>query len=377
MRHELINVTSLEQCTQAIQATIDNTFTPTLAFVFASIQYDLEALNRLLGQYDFITIGASTDGEIFADESLGVHTVEQTITIMLLDVNPHAIALKSFAPTNTDFFELGQQTSAWALERFDAPALLIVTAGLLFDCESYVQGVQTSISSLFGASAADDRTLTGTYVFSGTELLSAGTLVLAIDTHCIDVTSSLGFGWSGIGPQRLLTKSFYNVVYTIDDQPALNFYKNYLNLSQEDMPHRGGDYPLEIELPSGQIYYRAPLGMNEEDGSLIFAGHVEQNAKVRISAPIGRNLIDQVGEQIQDTQERRADFTLIFPCTSHKKLLGSFSNLEIEKVYRATHHAPMIGFYTYGEITSSSLQERALHNQSIVTLQLTEKSPCP
>ncbi len=56
------------------------------------------------------------------------------------------------------------------------------------------------------------------------------------------------------------------------------------------MPHIGVEYPLEVTLPSGNVVYRAVLGINE-DGSLIFAGHVPEKTKVKISAPAGIPLL--------------------------------------------------------------------------------------
>ena len=377
MQHKIISTISIKSCIEEINNAIQHDFIPTLAFIFTSVNYDLEALNHQLSQYDFLIVGATTEGEIYADELHGVHTKEDTITCMLLNINSKFICLKTFTPQNNKYFDLGMDTSKWALSNFTNPVLITITAGLTFDNESYLQGIQKYVSHIFGAVAADSRKLENTYVFSGKKLISSGSIVLAIDQEHIEIINSLGFGWSGIGSQRVITKSHNNIVYTIDDKPALEFYKNYLHLTHADMPHRGGDYPLEIELSSGQIFYRAPLVMNDKDGSLMFAGHVEENSKVRISAPIGINLVNHIVKNIElslkPNQLFTSDFTLVFPCASHKKILGSYNDLEIHEVYKAIQKRPLIGFYAYGEISSLSHQDIALNNQSFITLQIKEK----
>ncbi len=51
-------------------------------------------------------------------------------------------------------------------------------------------------------------------------------------------------------------------------------------------------------MKNGLVVYRAVLGVDEKEKSLIFAGHVEEKAKVRISAPQGEKIIRYVDESI-------------------------------------------------------------------------------
>ncbi len=43
-------------------------------------------------------------------------------------------------------------------------------------------------------------------------------------------------------------------------------------------------------MKNGLVVYRAVLGVDEKEKSLIFAGHVEEKSKVRISAPQGEKI---------------------------------------------------------------------------------------
>ncbi|CAA6827099.1 MAG: Unknown protein [uncultured Sulfurovum sp.] len=375
MKHRLINAKSVDTLIEEIDKSIKKSFTPTIAFIYLSVKYDIPYLVNILDKYDFVIVGSTTHGEIYADDSLGVNIEAQTITCMLLDLDKTSFHLKLKEKAESTHYEFGVKMAKWSRKKVDSPTVLTLTAGLAFNNESYIQGLQTGVRHLFGAAAGDDNLFQGTHVFSGKKLISHGALVLVIDNEKVDIVSTRSFGWSGIGTQRIVTKSTQNIVYTIDDKPAVEFYKDYLNISSSDMPGMGVDYPMEVVLKNGQTVYRAALHIND-DGSLLFAGHVEEHAKVRISAPMGGGIIDYVGQSIDDSLGKvegfEADFTLIFPCASHKNLLGSYAIKEIEAVYTKTKKAPLIGFYAYGEIASSKLSN-AFHNETFVTVQLREK----
>jgi len=375
MRHHLINVKSIDSLIDKIDHNIKNNFKPTLVFIFISVKYDLEYLVKKLKKYEFIVVGSTTVGEIYADNTHGVEIQERTITCMLTDLDKSAFKMKLKKIEGDSFFEFGEEVSLWVKNCFNNAGLLTITSGLFFNNESYLNGVQENIKSFFGAVAGDDRMFKETFVFSNKKIVSNGVLALAIDQDKIDIIIARAFGWSGIGTQRIVTKSYENMVYTIDDKPAIEFYQDYLNITIEDMPDMGMDYPLEVVLKNGQVVYRAVIMIND-DGSLFFAGHVPEGAKVRFSAPIGELVIDEVRKSIYshqgDKEKYKTDLTLIFPCTSHKALLGSFAINEIEAVHATTDKSPLIGFYAYGEIASSS-GNNAFHNETFITVQLSEK----
>jgi len=376
MRHNIINTNSIDALIKSIDSNIQNNFTPTLAFIYVSVHYSIPLLVKKLKKYSFFIVGASTVGEIYADAKK-IEVKNRTITCMLVELDQSAFALKiKDVNKYNNYYKLGTKLAKWSQKQFTNSALLTITSGLHFDNDTYLKGLQTKVEYLFGAASGDDNMFENTYAFSGKKVTLSGALVLAIDRDKIDIVSSRGFGWSGIGTQRVVTKSTKNIVYMIDDKPAVNFYQEYLNITQKDMPSMGVDYPLEVQLANGQIVYRAAIYINQNDGSLVFAGHVEENSKVRISAPIGEQIIDHVEESIikslSEKENFKADLTLVFPCAAHKNLLGSYGKKEIEAVYNATKNAPLIGFYAYGEIASSK-QCNAFHNETFVTVQLREK----
>ncbi len=61
-------------------------------------------------------------------------------------------------------------------------------------------------------------------------------------------------------------------------------------------------------MKSGLVVYRAIMGVDEEKRALIFAGHVEEKSKVRISAPRGDKIINYVGDSLKTIMDSNRHF---------------------------------------------------------------------
>ena len=82
MKHYLINVESVDRLIDKIEHSIENSFKPTLVFIFISVEYDIEHLLKKLEKYKFIVVGSTTVGEIYADSKEGVVTTDKSIVCM-------------------------------------------------------------------------------------------------------------------------------------------------------------------------------------------------------------------------------------------------------------------------------------------------------
>ena len=376
MKSTLINAYSIEDLIEEIDEKIKGGFKPSLSFVYTSVSYDIRKLIAELNKYPFLIFGATTVGEVFANEELGVNEKEETIVCMLLEINPKSIALKLLPIEGDAYFDVGAQVGKWAKKQFSDVSVITATAGLIFDNDAYTQGILSAdITYAFGGAAGDDLILKDTFVFTRENFTNHGVVVLALDNSKIEVVGSRAFGWVGIGKEKIVTKANKNIVYEIDNRPAIEFYQHYLHVKSIDMPQTGIEYPLEVKMRNGQVVYRAVLDIDEENGSLIFAGHVAEKSKVRISAPEGKTIIDHVGRSIKKAMDDRDGFqpevALVFPCCSRKQVLGALTSKEIEIAYE-TAKCPLVGFFAYGEIGAFP-GGYGFHNETFVTALLREK----
>jgi hypothetical protein len=377
MKTLTLYASSIKKIINKIDRALGEGFVPSVAFIYASSTFNIPKLADKLGRYNFSIMGSTTDGEIYANSKDGVHEVDGSIVCMLIAVDDGSIETTFITlDKNQDAYAVGEHIGMWAKSNFTNSAIITLTSGLSFDNDAYTQGILSrEIEYVFGGSAGDGLALKETFVFSNNLYSNQGVVALVLDKTKIDILGSRAFGWSGIGKKRIVTKASKNIVYEIDGQPAIDFYKGYLNITAHDMPQVGIEYPLEVRLRNGEIVYRAVLDINENNGSLVFAGHVEEKAWVRISAPKGRSIIAEVEKSVSkalnDNPTFEPEMALVFPCCSRKQVLGHLTYLEIDAVYQLSN-VPIIGFFAYGEIAAFP-GGYSFHNETFVTLFLAER----
>ena len=368
---------SIKKLIKQIDKHLEDGFTPAVSLVYLSPTFNIEKMSQKFSKYDFLVMGGTTAGEVYSNATDGVHELEKSIVCMLIEIDASALDMTIVeVADDKDSYVVGEHIGLWAKSSFSDCAIITLTAGLSFDNDSYTQGiVSKGIEYVFGGAMGDDMALKETFVFSNSFVSNHAVVALALDKSKIDVLGSRAFGWDGIGKERIVTKSKKNVVYEIDGIAATSFYKRYLDVSGADMPRVGLAYPLEVLRRNGQVVYRAILDINEEEGSLIFAGHVEEMSRVRISIPKGKSIISEVEASTKKVLDENPDFTpelaLVFPCCSRKQVLGHLAYLEVEAIVKNAD-IPLAGFFAYGEIGAFP-GGYGFHNETFVTAFLQEK----
>lgn len=354
-------------------------FKPTLAIVFLSIKQDWEAVGKLLSKKDIVVFGATTSGE-FIDGDIE----EGSIVIMLLDINPEyfkSVFLETGAETT---FENAKQIGLIGKETFKNPAFLIVSGWLTEEGENIVEGITEGSGkdvTIFGGMAGDDLSLSGPMVFTKDKSSDKGLLALIIDEDKMEVNGIATCGWKPIGTTKTITKSKGNIVYTIDDKPALDMIIKYLGVDydfdsgKEIVTQIGAYYPLQLERENVAPVMRTAMLANREDRSLICAGNVPQGAKVKFSLPPDFDAIETVIEEcneLKDEHQQEADALIMFSCISSHLSFGILMSEEISQVQNVWN-APMVGFFTYGEFGKSKTGKHEFHNNTCCLVALKEK----
>jgi hypothetical protein len=207
-------------------------------------------------------------------------------------------------------------------------------------------------------------------------------IALIIDEDNIDVRGIATCGWEAIGTPKTVTKSDGNIVYTIDDKPALDMLMKYLGVEVKkgDKPGitaflNSWYYPLQIERDNGDSVIRATRFANSENRSLICTGSVPQGSKIKFSLPPDFDAIETVVSEcssIKDSAQQRADALIMFSCVSRHLSFGALMKEEIDQV-KNVWDAPMAGFFTYGEYGKSKIGNNEFHNNACCVVALKEK----
>lgn len=350
---------------------------PNAGILFAAIDFDHQwVLNQIVKAFpDIELIGGTTDGEIssvlgFEQDSLTLMVIlSDQVTIragMGRDLSKNAIAAAESAV---------QQAQAGHAENLafclSLPESLTIGGVTILD--SLKQALRNPVP-IFGGLTADQWRSKQTYQFFGTEVASDAVAILLFSGPIL-FSHGIASGWKPIGKPGRVTQAEGNIVYEIDDQPALAFYQRYLG----NLPP-ASEYPLALFEPESELQFmRAPSGIYDpEVGSIQFFGDVPVHSVVQITETTHDDIISASKQSTLQALENYPGKTpaaaLFFSCASRRQILGRRTREEYQQVQGCLGHLlPSCGFYTNGEI--SPLQQNGspyLHNETFITLLLGE-----
>jgi hypothetical protein len=378
MKAKTISGKSTVEIQSALEQCLSDGYSPTLAIVFMSFAQDIEGVCELLHGHDIQVFGSTSSGEFISSE-----IIEKGIVIMLLDIPPDRFRIY-FYETEGNTYEKAKHLGAQGKALFGSPAFILASGWLHIDGEQIIKGVEDGFGGevpIFGGMAGDDQTLTGPKVFTHGEVSTTGLVALVLDHDKIEVNGIATCGWKPVGIAKTITKSEGNIVYTIDERPALDTVIKYLGLTIGDQPitntvfNLGAYYPLQLERADAPSVMRTAMLGNTEDRSLICAGTVPQGSKVRFSLPPDFDVIDTVVnecEALKDETYDEADAVIMFSCVSRYLSFGVMTEEEIRRVLEVWN-APFIGFFTYGEFGKSKRGKHEFHNNTCCVVTLKEK----
>jgi len=357
------------------QVTSDG-FSPTLAIVFCSITQNRKEIASFFDENNVEVFGSTTAGEIIDSE-----VMEKSSVIMLLDIKKEHY--KIFHEASEDTFKISNNLALFAKSSFSNPSVVVVSSGLTIDAEQIINGFHAIDKDipLYGGLASDDLTMKGSFVFSNNYESSTGLIALVFDNNKINVQGLATSGWDNIGIEKTITKSDGNVVYTIDDEPAVDVFVKYFQFTEsvdntaEIIAQNFAQYPLQLTKKNGNTVLRAPLMVNIESRALIFAGGIPEGSKVKFSVQPGFDLIEKTTDRVSVLKESipEADALIMFSCKARHMALGPMTGEEAGMI-RNLWNKPLIGFFTYGEIGTAKDSTCDFHNETCSMVILKEIS---
>ena len=174
--------------------------------------------------------------------------------------------------------------------------------------------------------------------------------------------------WGKVGT---VTNSKGPVVYEIDDQPAVEFYKRYLG--KHVAPR--GENPLAVFEENHENYYlRAPMGYKMDEGSITFSADVPEGSIIQVTSAQRNDIIDastsSIKQALNSYPGENPVVAVLISCAARKHLLGTKTELELLQFRQHVEaEFPICGFYSYGEISPfQSNTPTHYHNETLVTL---------
>lgn len=233
-------------------------------------------------------------------------------------------------------------------------------------------------TSISGGLAGDETRFEKTLVGLNENPQPGKTVGIGFYSKSLQIGYGTKGGWEGYGPEREVTASEHNVLYTIDDRAALDLYKEYLGKYVADLPETALLFPLSIRISdSDEPVVRTILSIDEVNKSLTFAGDIPKGALVRFMKANLDRLIDasaKAASKSVELFEAAPELAILVSCVGRRVVLGQRIDEEVEATRDIFGNKTIItGFYSYGEICpKSSHSPCELHNQSMTITTFSE-----
>ena len=223
-----------------------------------------------------------------------------------------------------------------------------------------------------------------TEALAGADAPPASGVVAAVGFYGPNIRLSSGHacGWDAFGPRRRVTRTSGNLLFELDDKPAIELYERYIGDDVGGGTGSGVVFPLLISPPDRPEHavVRAILGMDKTSGAMTFAGDMPEGWMARLM----RGNLDRLALGAADAARQASDLlpenalgdrlALIVSCTGRFLLMGQRAVDEI--AFARDELGPdvrCLGFYSYGEIAPADRSDGAeLHNQTMTIVALAE-----
>lgn len=321
-------------------------------------------------------IGCTTAGEILDvqvyDESLCLTAIEFSSS----EVEVHTVDINN-DPENAPK-ELANHFQKEGLKSF-----FVLSDGQMIngtDLTNTLQDIMPEGTVITGGLAGDGTNFSETILWHNSDYGSGKIIGCGFYGEHLRVSHGSMGGWDPFGPKRRITKSQDNILYSLDDKPALDLYKTYLGEHAKDLPASALLFPLLITGNQDKPeVIRTILNINKDDHSMIFAGDIPEGCYAQLMKANFDRLID--GAEIaaknaidSNLTEVQNGLVIMISCVGRRLLLKQRTEEELEAVKEVFGESNRYtGFYSYGEISPLIKGGKCgLHNQTMTITSLFE-----
>lgn len=356
-------------------------FEPSLVLIFGGrdILSKSTIVQKIRAVYPTSVIcGCSTSGEIS-----GTNVNDLSITITAVKFGKTKI---SYQEVNINDYKNGVEAGKILAGKLDPDGLkhvFVLSEGLHVNGTELVTGLRSNLPAgvnVTGGLAGDGADFSKTLIISNSGELKSD-IITAIGFYGEKLNVGYGSfgGWDSFGIERSVTKSEGNVLFEIDNTPALEIYKSFLGEQAKDLPASGLLFPLSMRLETESApVVRTILAVDEAKQSLTFAGDIPEGSYIKLMKANIDRLISGAEEaakvSLNPLTENRPKLVILISCVGRKLVLKQLVEEEVEAVKEVVgEQAVLTGFYSYGEIAPFLQGAKCeLHNQTMTITTFSE-----
>lgn len=365
---------------------LDSERTLVLAFAAPACSGETTALAALSAAYPrAVVVGCSTAGEI---DQTRIRDGSITVAVVRFD---HTRVRQAYARLEAAEGSLAAGTAiAKELEAPDLRGVLVLSKGTDVNGSELVRGINATLPEhvvVTGGLAGDGDRFGSTWVLANGAPQENAVVAVGLYGEHVRIGHGSKGGWDTFGPERVVTKSKGNVLYTLDDRPALALYKEYLGERAAGLPGSALLFPLALrptpEDPNSVV--RTVLGVDEATQSMVFAGDIPTGSYAKLMRANFDRLIlgaqaagtaalgEEAATEAAATVAAGPVLSIAISCVGRRLVLGERTEEETEAALEMLPPGTLqVGFYSYGEISPHAAGRCDLHNQTMTLTVLSE-----
>jgi hypothetical protein len=319
-------------------------------------------------------VGCSTVASINDD-----FIVEHSLVISTLSFE-HGMVNTIGCDQISDFLE---QFPFWLKKLDSLRAIILLTTDASRHNGSWMQEVadQLPVDVLLAGAVASNHEPELGALFYHKQLDESGVIAIALCGDGLTIEMGALGGWDSIGQEFEVTKTKGNVLYELNEKPALPVYRDALAEKGHDLFTDTIKFPLCVRPENNAFgYIRAITNIDTDNGSIEFGGPMIENTYARICKTNPNQLLDGAAgasTQLVQKMKQLPEFVLVFSSVRRQQILGDKINQEVDIIREDVgEQATIAGFYTFGAIAPLfESRDYVLQNQTISVLAIHEQVP--
>lgn len=327
-----------------------------------------EVLNIIKNNPGLNILGAMSSGLMYDGvqvESVTPNSSNLVLTYWKFNTTKVKIVYNSFNGYD-DSFQLGASLMK-QLYQDDLAGVITYIEGLNVNGAKYTEGFRSENPKnipVAGGLAADNMNFTITKVYTPDGPVNVAGVAIGFYGKNFHMKTSSQSGVTSFGVERKVTKSIKNVLFELDNKPALDVYESFLGKRSADLPAAGLHFPVEIcaDFMQKDGLLRTPIMIDRDQKTITFTGEIPQGDDLRLMFAEIDSLInasetaaDQVYKEIPSNLIDSGNFCWMgISCAARKAVLKSSLDEEITPSFEKFHSKKdsFVGFYSYGEIVT-------------------------
>lgn len=293
-------------------------------------------------------IGCSTGGQVLGDAVLDHTLVVVVVTFETTEVrSAHADLAHSGSARRAG------RALATTLADPGLAAIFMLVDGLSVNGTALTRGICDVLPDVpvSGGLAADGGRFGHTWTVVDGKLVEGHVSVVGFIGADVEIGFGSMCGWDAVGPDRLVTRSFGNVLYEVDGRPASDLYLQHLDEREISTPECGWLFPMAVTDLDGRVVVRSVRDVNLSNGSVTFVGDIAQGSTLQLM----RGSVDGLVHGAQLAAKRATTghecVAIAVSSLGRRAVLGDRSEEELSAVLDVLPDGVvLVGFHGYGEL---------------------------